>query len=166
MPQNPRYLKLILITAGITLASLVVGNVFFLGIMSHLFPTDNTTIFPEQKSILQMILTIWIWSSLCEEVMVRGLIQGFIQNIQRSKFLKLSIPVIVSGLFFGAMHFSLYLKGMGIWFVCSIMFFTTCIGLLAAWYREKTNSIFPSFIVHFMANVVGSIPLIINLLIS
>ncbi len=76
------------------------------------------------------------------------------------------MPVIISGLFFGAMHLSLLFVGMGHWFVSFIVFNTTVIGLIAAYYREKSDSIIPPIIIHFTANVVGSIPIIIILLIS
>jgi len=47
-----------------------------------------------------------------------------------------------------------------------LCFFTKIIGSLAAYYREKSNSLILAFIVHFMANVVGSLPLIFKLLMS
>jgi len=165
-PNNIKYFSFSLKVIGITFASLVIGSILFMGILNKVFPTGNSTGFPEQNSIIQMILTIWIWSSLCEEILVRGLIQGFIQHLQSIKIFRLSLPVIVSGLFFGSMHLSLLSAGMGPWFVTFIVFNTTVIGLLAAYYREKTESIIPALWVHFLANVVGSIPLIIKLLIT
>ncbi|MBE9467885.1 MAG: CPBP family intramembrane metalloprotease [Bacteroidetes bacterium] len=160
LPTNVKYTKFIFVTIGICIASFILGNIIFTGILSHLFPTENTTSFPKQ-SILQMILTVWIWSTVCEEVFVRGLLQGFMQHLKSIKFLKLSLPVIISGLFFGAMHLSLLKVGMGHWFVAFIVFNTTVIGLLAAFYREKTNSLITPIIVHFLANVVGTTPFII-----
>jgi len=159
-PVHFSYLKSGFITIGIVLASLVVGNIFFKLILGHLFPTGNNTGFPEHQSIAEMILTVWIWSSICEEVLVRGLVQGFIQDIKLQYF-RLSIPVIVSGLFFGSMHLSLFSAGMGLWFVCMIVFFTTTIGFLAAYYREKSGSLLASIWIHFVANIIGSLPLII-----
>jgi len=165
-PKNIKYIKMILITIGITFGALIFGMFLFMGILNHIFPAENTTGFPEQKSLIEMILTVWIWSSICEEVLVRGLMQSFMQHFKSKKFLGLSLPVLISGLFFGAMHLSLLFVGMGHWFVCSIVFFTTTIGLLAAYYREKSDSIIPSVIIHFTANFVGSIPLIITLIIA
>ena len=88
-----------------------------------------------------MILTVWIWSSICEEVLTRGLIQGFMKYQTNIKFLKLSLPVWISGIFFGAMHLLLLKMNMDIWLVSFIVFNTTTVGLLAAYYREKTNCI-------------------------
>ena len=161
-----KYPKMILITIGITIASFVVGGILFMGILSNVFPTENTKAFPEQESIIEMILTIWIWSSICEEVLVRGLMQGFMNHIKTRKILGLSLPVIISGVFFGCMHLGLLTAGMGHWFVSFIVFNTTVIGLLAAFYREKSGSLIPPILIHFLANFIGSVPLIIKMIIS
>jgi len=165
-PQNIKYLKMIFVTIGITVGAFIFGMILFMGILSHIFPPENTKGLPEPSSLIEMILTVWIWSSICEEVLVRGLMQSFIQNLKSKKFLKLSLPVWISGLFFGAMHISLFFAGKGHWFVSFIVFNTTVIGLLTAYYREKTDSIISPIIIHFLANFVGSIPLIIKILIS
>lgn len=163
-PNNFNYLGFGLRVMGISAAALVFGSLLFIAVLSHLFPTGNSTGFPQQESLFQMVLTVWIWSSLCEEVLVRGFIQGRIQNFQKYRFLKLSLPVVVSGLFFGAMHLSLIKAGMGAWFVAFIVFNTSVLGIVAAYYREKSGSLFPAFLAHFLANFIGSIPLIIKIL--
>ena len=165
LPTNVKYTKLIFVSLGIFIASMLIGGTIFMGLLSHFFPVENTSSFPEQ-SIIQMIITVWVWSSICEEVFVRGLLQGFMQHLKSIKFLKLSLPVIVSGLFFGAMHLSLLKAGMGQWFVCFIVFNTTVIGLLAAYYREKTNSLITPIIIHVLVNIVGSMPLILEAIID
>jgi membrane protease YdiL (CAAX protease family) len=159
-PVRFSFLRSGLITAGIVLATLITANVIFRVILGHLFPTVNTTGFPAHKSMAEMILTVWIWSSICEEVLVRGLVQSFIRDTGARLF-RLSLPVIISGLFFGSMHLMLFSAGMGLWFVCTIVFFTTAIGLLAASYREKSGSLVPAVWVHFVANIIGSLPLIV-----
>lgn len=163
---NIKYTGLILKTFFITLASVIFGSILFMGILNRVFPTGNSAGFPEPKSLLEMILTVWVWSSLCEEILVRGLVQSFIQNWKQYKLLKLSVPVIVSGLFFGSMHLSLISAGMGAWFVTFTVFNTTIIGTMAAYYREKGESLIPAFWVHFIANFAGSIPLIIKILLT
>lgn len=159
--KNIRYSKMILITIGIAILSFIIGNILFNGVLAHLFPTDNTKTFSKPNSILEMILTVWIWSTFVEEIMVRGLMQGFMSHLNKKILWKLSLSVIISGLFFGAMHLTLLKAGMGVWFVSFIVFNTTVIGLLAAYYREKSGSLFPPILIHFLANVVGSIPFII-----
>jgi membrane protease YdiL (CAAX protease family) len=153
--------KLIMHTAIATIGSLLIGNLVFRGILGHLFPTDHLASFDMPSSLLKLILTVWIVSSFAEEVFVRGLLQGMMSHLQHIKIGKLSISVIISGLFFGLMHLSLLFAGKDIWFVCSILVFTTTLGLLAAWYREKYKSIWPSFFIHFLGNVIGGLPLII-----
>ncbi len=159
--KNIKYSRMILITIGISILSFIVGNMLFNGVLAHLFPTGNTKSFSPPNSILEMILTVWIWSSICEEVLVRGLVQGFTNHLKNTKLFGLSISVIVSGLFFGAMHLSLLKAGMGLWFVSFIVFDTTVIGILAAYYREKSDSLLPPILIHFLANFIGSLPLII-----
>jgi membrane protease YdiL (CAAX protease family) len=164
--KNTNYFKLTFISIGITLGAMIVGGALFMGILSHFFPTENTNVFPKSESLIELILAIWIWSSICEEILVRGLMQGFMNHLKTKKVLGLSLPVIISGLFFGSMHLSLISAGMGVWFVCFILFNTTIIGLLAAFYREKSESLIPPILIHIIANVVGSIPLIIQMIIS
>jgi len=159
--KNIRYSRLILITIGISILSFILGNIIFNGLLAHFFPTENTKTFSPPNSILEMILAVWIWSSICEEILVRGLVQGFMNHLKNIKFLGLSLSVIISGLFFGAMHLSLLNAGMGRWFVGFIVFDTTVIGLLAAYYREKSDSLLPPILIHFLANFIGSLPLII-----
>ncbi|MBI9067971.1 MAG: CPBP family intramembrane metalloprotease [Salinivirgaceae bacterium] len=166
IPKKVKYFKLLLQTAGLTIGSLLVGGIVFIFLMNTLFPTGNVQGFQKPSSLIQLILVVWIWSSLCEEVLVRGLIQGFIQNITKKKIAKLSIPILVSGLFFGAMHSMLFFSGMSLWFVCHIVFFATVLGTFAAYQREKTGSILPAFYVHFVGNVVGAIPMIVMLIIK
>jgi membrane protease YdiL (CAAX protease family) len=165
LSKNTNYFKMTFISIGIILGSMIVGGILFMGILSHLFPTENTNVFPKNESLLEMILTIWIWSSICEEVLVRGLMQSFMDHLKTKKVLGLSLPVIISGLFFGSMHLSLISAGMGVWFVCFILFNTTIIGFLTAFYREKSESLIPPILIHIIANVVGSIPLIIQMII-
>jgi len=154
-PNKTNYLKMIGITIGITIASMITGSVLFMGILNTLFPPENTTQFPESKSIINMVIKVWIFSSIAEEVFVRGLFQGILDPLKTKKFLRLSLPVILSGLFFGLIHLSLLNSGYGHWFVGTIVFSATIMGLLAAYYREKSESLIPPIIIHFTANVIG-----------
>ena len=166
LTKNINYFKLGAITIGITLLSMIVGGIVFMGILNNIFPTGNSAGFPESNTFLERVLTVWIWSSICEEVLFRGLIQGFIQKFSSKKFLRLSFPVIFSGLAFGAMHLSLISAGMGQWFVCFVLVFTSTIGILAAYYREKSDSIIPAIYIHIMGNVAGSLPLIVKMIVE
>jgi len=158
--KNIKYSRMFLISTGILIASMIVGGILFGGIIRNYFPTDNDQVFPNQ-SILQMILTVWIWSSFTEEILSRGLVQGFMNHLKDKKFLGLSISVIVSGLFFGSLHLGLLKGGMAYWFVGMIVTNATVVGLLAAYYREKSDSVLPAIYIHILSNVVGSIPFFI-----
>lgn len=161
-PDKIKVISLLLVSTGIIIAAFVVGMALFNGVLRSMFPVESSGKgFPEIGSIIELILTVWIWSSICEEVLTRGLIQGFMKYQTNIKFLKLSLPVWISGIFFGAMHLLLLKMNMDIWFVFFIVFNTTTVGLLAAYYREKTKSIYPAIFIHIWANVIGSLPAII-----
>jgi len=160
-PEKIKVGKFLLLSIGIIIASFIVGNIIFNGILRTVFPVEGEGAGFPKSTIIQTILTVWIWSSICEEVLTRGLIQGIMNKQTKIKFIRLSIPVWISGLFFGAMHLSLLKTDMDIWFVSFIVFNTTVLGLLAAFYREKTKSIYPAIFLHFLANVLGSLPAMI-----
>jgi membrane protease YdiL (CAAX protease family) len=162
--KNINYFKMSLISVGIIIGSIIVGAIIFMAILNNIFPSENTKLFSKPNSLIELILTIWIWSSICEEVLVRGLMQSFMNHLKSIKVFRLSLPVIISGLFFGAMHLSLLNSKMNIWFVCLTVFNTSIIGILAAFYREKSDSLIPPVLIHIIANVIGSIPLIILLI--
>jgi len=165
-PKKINYIKLVLLTMGLTYGALIIGRIIFVGILGNIFPSDNTKVFSKPDSIIEMILTVWIWSSICEEVFIRGLLQSFMKNLKDKKIWNLSYAVIFSGFLFGFMHLGLLRVGMNHWFVGSIVFFTTIIGLLTAYYREKSDSLIPPILIHFLANLFGSAPLIIIMLLT
>ena len=142
----------------IMLMSLFIG--FISSLISILF-FDETTEHPAAGfSFLEKILYIWIWASICEEVLTRGLIQSFLSPLKQigitlfNSFI--SLPVIVGALFFGAMHFMLLTTGLDIFSVLNIVLFGIILGLLAGYYKERTNSLVPAIIIHFCFNVGGS----------
>ena len=166
-PKRINYIKLVLLTMGFTYGAMIIGNIVFIKILGGLFPIESgAKSFPIPNSIIEMILTVWIWSSICEEIFVRGLLQGFMKNLRDRKVWILSYSVIISGLLFGLMHLGLLIAGMNPWFVGFIVFFTTNIGLLTAYYREKSDSLFPPILIHFLANLFGSLPLVIMMLLN
>jgi membrane protease YdiL (CAAX protease family) len=115
-----------------------------------------------EGSRLRLVLFVWIYASVCEEVLTRGLLQTMITPAAglagkaTHKRRRLSLPVVVSGLFFGAMHLVL-INSMGPAAVGPIVF-ATLLGFLAAWYRETTGSLIPAIIVHALFNVGGMSP--------
>lgn len=161
-PKQLHFWRMLGIATAFIIGSLFVGNIIFNGLCRHFFPVSNQgQVFPAQDSLMQMILTVWIWSSICEEVLTRGLVQSFLSPFITHKFLKLSLPIWISGLLFGAMHAPLLLF-MDTWFAAFIVFNTTILGLVTAYYREKTDSIYPAIFIHFWFNVIGSAPLLLQ----
>ena len=157
-PYNLKIGKTLLISIGIFIASFIVGNLIFNIILRNIISTgDMPKGFSTPNSIIEMILVVWIWSSICEEVLTRGLVQSFMNNHTKIKFIKLSIPVWISGLFFGAMHLMLLKTDMDLFYVSFIVFNTTVVGVLAAYYREKTKSVYTAIFLHFLPLVLKKI---------
>jgi membrane protease YdiL (CAAX protease family) len=120
-------------------------------------PTSNMFNFSQA----QVILFVWIYASICEEVFVRGLLQGYLFPLGQHKVTlfrrwPLSVPAIFGGLFFGAMHIVLWPK-MGPLAIMP-MSLATGLGIVAGYYREKTGSLFPAILIHCLFNIGGSLP--------
>jgi membrane protease YdiL (CAAX protease family) len=111
-------------------------------------------------TLFQVIAVIWISASIAEEVLTRGLVQGFLEPLKgyglRVFRLRLSIPVIVGAVFFGLMHLALLSTGAAAAAVVTIALFAVVLGLVAGYYRESTGSLWPAILVHFLFNLWGS----------
>ncbi|MFH1335133.1 MAG: CPBP family intramembrane glutamic endopeptidase [Candidatus Zixiibacteriota bacterium] len=110
-------------------------------------------------SPFQTIIFVWIYATVSEEIFTRGLLQSYLipltkYGIDLSKGLRLSLPVIFSGLYFGMMHI-VAIKKMG----PPVILLTTLLGLVAGYYREKTKSLIPAMIIHSLFNIGGSLPM-------
>ena len=110
-------------------------------------------------SYLEDIIFVWIYASVCEEVFTRGLLQSFLSPLARygiklSKRLRLSLPVLFSGLFFGMMHI-VAINKLG----PSVILFASALGIVAGYYREKTESLIPAIIIHALFNIGGMLPM-------
>ena len=111
---------------------------------------------------LQDILFIWIYSSICEEIFTRGLLQSFLSPLTKYGFMlakkwRISLPVLFSGLYFGAMHIVLF-KRIGP-AVIVVMTMAAGLGIVAGYHREKTESLIPAIIIHGLFNVGGALPM-------
>ncbi|MGC9158000.1 MAG: CPBP family intramembrane glutamic endopeptidase [Terracidiphilus sp.] len=105
----------------------------------------------------QTIVFVWLYSSFCEETLVRGLLQTLLARSAGAAGRGMSMPVLVSGLFFGAMHLMLIrLIGVG---AIPIVLMATYLGLVAAHYREKTGSLLPAILLHVLFNIAGTLPM-------
>ncbi len=108
---------------------------------------------------LPVVLISVVYGSFAEELFTRGWFQGFLESHRNRVFqwagLTLSLPVLASGIGFGAMHLTLVAKGVDAWTVGFILVFTTTVGLIAAKAREQTGSLLPPVIIHLAGNAGG-----------
>ncbi|MCP4231335.1 MAG: CPBP family intramembrane metalloprotease [bacterium] len=114
-----------------------------------------------QFTPFQMILIIWIFAPISEEVFVRGLLQGFLARLSSEgatvSKLFFSIPVVYGAFLFGVMHLTMLANGAGLVYTLIICLFAFSVGLLAGYWRERTSSLVPAIIAHSFANVGGSL---------
>lgn len=110
-------------------------------------------------SRLQLVLFVWITASVCEEVLTRGLLQTLVAGSgpRASRTKKITLPIVVSGLFFGTMHLVL-IPFMGPAALFPIVM-ATFLGFVAAYYRQSTGSLVPAILVHALFNIGGMVPL-------
>jgi membrane protease YdiL (CAAX protease family) len=112
-------------------------------------------------SFPQIVLFIWIFSSIIEEVFTRGFLQGHLSILSgryiKLPFVRIELLVLISALFFACMHFSLLFAGVDATTIVVTLLFTFSIGLMAGYLRARTGSIIPAIAAHFGANVGGMI---------
>jgi membrane protease YdiL (CAAX protease family) len=111
------------------------------------------------SSLLQIVITVWVLASICEEVFHRGLIQTFLEPLRGCGLgifgFRLSLPVIVAAVLFGAGHIMLLTIGADGYLVGGIVGSATVLGLAAGYYREKTGSLVPAILIHMLFNAYG-----------
>ena len=116
---------------------------------------------PAQFTFGQVVIFVWIYASIGEEVLTRGLIQGYLVPLKElgiSVFgLRLSLPIIVGALFFSLMHIAAFGSIEGIFPPLFFLLLATTLGIIAGYYREKTGSLLPAVIVHMIFNISDSL---------
>lgn len=115
----------------------------------HRHPAVAGLSFPE------IVLTIWIVSSVAEEIFVRGLIQSWIAAGSAAPDLAADRLVIVaaSALVFACMHVPLMWKGAGVVGGGIIVAATFGVGWAAATVRAKSKSLWHAIAIHVVANM-------------
>ena len=110
-------------------------------------------------SEVQIVVFVWIYSSVCEEVLTRGLLQTLVSphTPTPSTRIVLTTPIVVSALFFAAMHLVL-VPSMGPAAAVPIVL-ALCLGLVAGYYRQVSGSLVPAILVHALFNIGGTLPL-------
>lgn len=115
--------------------------------------------FPETPA--QVILFVWIYASVCEEVFARGLLQGLLAP-WRHRGLRLfgrwflSAPVWIAAAVFGMGHLILWpFLGM---VTVPICISASVLGLVAGYERERTGTVIAAIVIHALFNIGGSVP--------
>lgn len=107
-----------------------------------------------------VILTIWIYASVCEEIFTRGLLQSWLAPFASCRMplgkWGVSVPVLAASIFFAAMHVVLWPSLGPITLV--VMFLAGILGLVAGIYRERTGSLIPAILIHSFFDIGGSLP--------
>ncbi len=113
---------------------------------------------PMAGGLLSMIMSVWIYASVIEEVFYRGLCQTLLERWRQFSVpffrVRISLPVIIFALAFGLGHLCLSCMFSGI-LLWQIIVSCTVLGFIAGYYREKTGSLIPAIVAHSTANVVG-----------
>lgn len=124
----------------------------------------------KQLTFPQMVLLVWLFSSIIEEIFVRGFIQSHLAPLKVIKlnfgFVKFDLPTVIGAVFFGAMHLILLINGVEILSLIIILGFTFSLGLLAGYLRARYESLIPPVIAHILANMGGVIGGIIFVIIT
>jgi membrane protease YdiL (CAAX protease family) len=149
LPKGSWFIRLALLSCGISALASILG---------HVLPGEGLT-FAEDFTFLDNVFRVWIYASVAEEILTRGLIQGYLSPLSDRGVslgrLRISVPVIVGAIFFGAMHLGLLTMGIDASTVMQIVVFAFLIGIVAGYFREKTGSLIPAVIAHALANVAG-----------
>jgi membrane protease YdiL (CAAX protease family) len=142
----------------------MVATPMILGLGGNGNPLAKSLTFP------QIVLFVWVFSSIIEEVFTRGFLQGHLSVLSgkyfRLLFLRIELPVMISALFFACMHFVLLFAGVDATTMTITFLFTLSIGLMAGYLRAKTGSLIPAIAVHILANIGGMIGGVIYALIN
>ena len=115
----------------------------------------------DSMSNMQIFFIIVLLASLSEELLFRGFLQNMLEPIKslgiRILKIKLSLPVIISGILFGLMHFGIMSMGASFDFAIQIVIAAMIMGMIAGYYQEKYNNFSYAIIVHVTSNFVGFI---------
>lgn len=151
LPAHMRLMWIIIIGLALGFVSTLLTNVL---------PSKGMT-FVEDFSFLQTVILIWIYASVTEEILTRGLVQSYLSPLATNGFsvlgIFISLPVLLSALFFGFMHLPLLTLGIDISTVAIVVVFAFLVGIAAGYFREETDSLIPAILVHMFANIGGSL---------
>ena len=126
-----------------------------------LTPARGMQVLFEGYRFVDLVLWIWIWSSVSEEIFTRAWFQTLAGQSTDARIVEAS-----SALLFGLMHLSLLAYGVDPLTVLIIVVATTVLGFLAARFRTVTRSIYPSITTHVSFNVGSAVAGIVLTILS
>jgi membrane protease YdiL (CAAX protease family) len=108
-------------------------------------------------SFLQIVVAVWVVSTICEEFFARGLIQSIVKD-DGGKYgifgFQISKPVFVGAAVFGLTHLSIYYFGGSPYTTIVIVIFTFLLGLVAGMLKEANGLRFAIW-AHLAFNIGG-----------
>jgi len=112
---------------------------------------------PQLKSfgLVGLIVSVWFYSSVTEELFVRGWLQSSLESAGHGNGERRALPVLLSGLFFGSLHLSLVPAGADWMTVVILVAATTLLGFQTARLRQRHGSLLPAIAAHVAFNVGG-----------
>jgi membrane protease YdiL (CAAX protease family) len=153
------------LAVGITLAGMVISSV-----LTMLSPGNEPSagLHPAaRQGFWHMVLSVWVYASLCEEVLFRGWLQTELGVWGRDRArIAFAPPVLIPALLLSLGHLCL-IGLLDSVMLLSVLIMTFGIGWLAGYWRQKTGSLLQAYLIHFTANAVGSgLPLLLTRLMS
>jgi len=103
-------------------------------------------------SLPSIVFWFWIVSSVAEEVFCRGWFQASVMDGAAPGALGALLP---SAVLFGSLHLVMLFAGVDRASVAFVVVSTTALGLLAAWAKAATGSLYPPIAAHVAFNVGG-----------
>jgi membrane protease YdiL (CAAX protease family) len=109
----------------------------------------------------QMILFVWLISSIVEEVLTRGLLLGHMANLSdrvvRIGVFRVRLPILISAAFFSCMHIVIIFAGADAVTSSIVLPFTFLLGLIAGHACLRSGSLLPAIGLHMLANIGGAV---------
>jgi membrane protease YdiL (CAAX protease family) len=134
----------------ITAVSMMAGSVamVFLGVRHPV---------ASQMSFLQIVVLVWLLSSISEEVYVRGLVQSWVadRNDPTGTNSVFEPSIVSSALLFASMHVPLMWSPIGVKGGLAIVLATLGVGWACAVLRARSKSLLPAIACHIIGNVAG-----------
>lgn len=103
----------------------------------------------------QVVLYVWLGSSIAEEIFTRGWAQGALEKWRNVMWGGVSVPVLTGAALFSSMHLTLYFKGVD-WITATVVVMSTLLlGLAAGRLREQHKGLGPAIAIHIAFNMGG-----------